>query len=68
LGSSKPLLSSTDQVKPLSHQPEPLELGEDFQDEERLELLVPCEVSMISPAEEAVLNNLEEADWWEFCS
>ncbi|CAM6041481.1 unnamed protein product [Sphagnum compactum] len=57
LGSSKPLLSSTDQVKPLSHQPEPLELGEDFQGEEHLELLVPGEVSMISPAEEAVLNN-----------
>ncbi len=68
LGSSKPLLSSTDQVKPLSHQPELMELGEDFQDEERLELLVPGEVFMISPAEEAVLNNLEEADWWEFCS
>jgi hypothetical protein len=56
---TKPLLSSTDQVKPLPHQPEPLELGEDFQDEEGLELSVPGEVSMISPA---VLNNLEEAD------
>jgi hypothetical protein len=57
LGSSKPLLSSTDQVKPLSHQPEPLELGEDFQGEEHLELWVAGEVSMISPAEEN--NHLE---------
>lgn len=61
LGSSKPSLSSTDQVKPLSRQPEPLERGEDFQGEEHLELLVPHEVSMISPAEEAVLNNHLEA-------
>ncbi|KAH9550985.1 hypothetical protein CY35_10G100600 [Sphagnum magellanicum] len=61
LVSSKPLLSSTDQVKPLSHQPEPLELGEDFQGEEHLDLSVPGEVSISSPAEEAVLNNHLEA-------
>jgi hypothetical protein len=44
-----------------------LELGEDFQDEERLELSVPGEVSMISPAE-AVLDNLEEAHRGNFAA
>ncbi|CAK9195295.1 unnamed protein product [Sphagnum troendelagicum] len=69
LGSSKPSLSSTDQVKPLSCQPEPLERGEDFQGEEHLELLVPHEVSMISPAEEAVSNyHLEAAHCGNFAA